>query len=677
MNCQCTNQEPPFFCPRYQREMGPELHAICQGTFLAEQRDQYVANWEKVRDGQIKPKPAAKQPARLTLPCPHRLAPTRTVNCPQCQGGPKTVYGCELQGECVPIGNDKTRRAKITDCSRCDHLPENVEATPVPELSVTMAVFDDYAGAWMTIMDLLMNHEDGTDDLSGVEIVVGDNNPDSSEGEQLRKVCLNTEGVRYFAIRDVTGSSLPKDRVIRQARGNAVLQLDSHVILPAGTIARLKQHYRDHPETTDLITGPILHRPGQVNDTHQTLQWRGGNLGVWANHPPAKQATGEPFEVPQNGTGLFSFRREAWLGYHPSFHGYGGNESYLYEKWRRHGRKTICLPWLRWLHRFGHPGGTKYANRWAEKCRNYLITLDALGWDRQPMLDHYKKAWGSPKKLAACVAAYEAEFPLATCVLRPKEDTTREAVQEAIQSFLLQEWPRKELQIVSGEEIELPDPRMKVVSEPSGQWQIPWQPGTHHALELQTKMKAALGHAFRERLPTYQDTIKEWKKAGGDTSGAVPRKLWLLIASCLEPGMKTLEFGSGVSTWLFDRAGCDHLAIESSRRWANRVNQGRRRGADVLIRRLETSGNHPPFYDWQPAADGKPYDVILVDGPKGEGNREGVLSVIDRVSDDRTVIFVDDLHRPGEAQLAQGLRVRTGKKLTVHADGQRKFGVLV
>lgn len=651
--------------------MHPEIHQICQGLLSPEQRDFYISTWERMRDGKTGAVNTPQEAVRDLTPCPHRLAELRTIECKPCQGGPQPVYGCELFSECVQRPNTKTRSQKIKGCTTCEHLPENLNDEPVPELSITMACHDDYPGVWMTIMDLLMHH---ADDMEGVEIVVGDNNPDSEQGKLTRKFCIGTEGVRYFPIRDVQGSSLPKDRVIRQARGTAVLHLDCHVLLEPGVVGRLKQHYRDQPETTELITGPILHRPGIVNDTHQVLTWRGGNLGIWAKHSPATKADGELFEIPQNGTGLFSFRRSTWLGYHPSFIGYGGNESYLYEQWRRHGRHTVCYPWLRWLHRFGHPGGPSYPNPWANKCRNYLITLDALGWNRQPMLDHYAKAWGSPTKLAACVASYEAEFPLATCVLEPNEKTTVEEMQAAIRSFTLQQWPRKELQIVSEQSIPLDDPRLRVVSEPNSQWQVPWKPGDHPDHELQLKMKAS-GHAYRERQPLYQDTIAEWKKAGGNTSGSIPRKLWLLIASCLEPGMRTLEFGSGVSTWLFDRSGCDHVAIEANVKWRNRVARGLRRSAQIELCDLVNRGEHPPFYNWN--YSGEPFDVVLIDGPVGEGNRAGVLSVIDSVADHRTVIFVDDLHRPGESLLATWLATRTGKQLREHEDGKRKFGVLV
>jgi hypothetical protein len=60
------------------------------------------------------------------------------------------------------------------------------------------------------------------------------------------------------------------------------------------------------------------------------------------------------------GLGVFSCRKAAWLGFNPAFRGFGGEEGYIHEKFRQAGARTLCLPFLRWGHRFGRPAGVPY-----------------------------------------------------------------------------------------------------------------------------------------------------------------------------------------------------------------------------------------------------------------------------------------------------------------------------
>jgi hypothetical protein len=91
------------------------------------------------------------------------------------------------------------------------------------------------------------------------------------------------------------------------------------------------------------------------------------------------QYTGEPFEIGAMGLGLFTCRKDAWLGFNENFRGFGGEEWYIHEKFRKAGRKCWCLPWLGWPHRFGRSGGPKYRLDVHDKVRNYVIGHNELG----------------------------------------------------------------------------------------------------------------------------------------------------------------------------------------------------------------------------------------------------------------------------------------------------------
>jgi hypothetical protein len=89
------------------------------------------------------------------------------------------------------------------------------------------------------------------------------------------------------------------------------------------------------------------------------------------------------------GLGLFACRKAAWPGFNRKFRGFGGEEGYIHEKFRRQGGRVLCLPFLRWAHRFDRPSGTRYENRWEDRIRNYLIGWHELGMDSQATLEHF------------------------------------------------------------------------------------------------------------------------------------------------------------------------------------------------------------------------------------------------------------------------------------------------
>jgi hypothetical protein len=72
-----------------------------------------------------------------------------------------------------------------------------------------------------------------------------------------------------------------------------------------------------------------------------------------------------------------------------------GEEGDIHEKVRRRGGRILCLPFLRWLHRFGRPGGLSYVNRWEDRMRNYLIGFNELGIGTAEMEAHFAELLGA------------------------------------------------------------------------------------------------------------------------------------------------------------------------------------------------------------------------------------------------------------------------------------------
>src|SRR6187402_44954 len=104
-----------------------------------------------------------------------------------------------------------------------------------PSLTIGMAVFDDFNGVYFSIQALRAYH-----DLSDVEIVLIDNNPGSEEG-LLTAAYLGSKGperaVRYVPMMEATGTTQPRERVFREATGDVVVCMDSHVMLMPGAVA--------------------------------------------------------------------------------------------------------------------------------------------------------------------------------------------------------------------------------------------------------------------------------------------------------------------------------------------------------------------------------------------------------------------------------------------------------
>lgn len=282
-------------------------------------------------------------------------------------------------------------------------LPARPAAVPLvrasPELTIGMATYDDFDGVYFTLQALRLYH-----DLDNTELLVVDN----YGCDHTRDLVRGWLGGTYLRATDAVGTAVAKDLVFATANGAAVLCCDSHVLFPPGVIARLKRFHRDRPDCADLLQGPLVYDDGELISTHFDPVWRDKMWGVWATDARGRDPDGEPFEIPMQGLGVFSCRTDAWPGFHPGFRGFGGEEGYIHEKFRQAGHCCLCLPWLRWMHRFGRPRGVPYPLTVEDKLRNYLLGHADLGLDPAPVLDHF--AGYLPADRIAVVAAQAAGY---------------------------------------------------------------------------------------------------------------------------------------------------------------------------------------------------------------------------------------------------------------------------
>ena len=253
------------------------------------------------------------------------------------------------------------------------------------KLIIGMAAYDDYDGVYFTLQALRMYHPEIVEDT---EFVVIDNNPEGACAGPMKALEHHTPNYRYVPCNDRTGTVV-RDLVFEEASGKLVLCIDCQIFVVPGALKQLLDYFDRDPRTNDLLQGPLIYDDLDTFSTHFETAWREGMFGQWLSDDRGKNADAAPFDIPMQGLGLFACRRDAWPGFNPRFRGFGGEEGYIHEKIRRAGGRTLCLPFLRWMHRFNRPLGVPYTNTWDDRIRNYMIGFTELGWDLGPLKDHF------------------------------------------------------------------------------------------------------------------------------------------------------------------------------------------------------------------------------------------------------------------------------------------------
>jgi glycosyltransferase involved in cell wall biosynthesis len=248
-------------------------------------------------------------------------------------------------------------------------------------LTIGMATYDDFDGVYFTVQALNLYQ-----DVSKCEIIVVDNYG-CKETENFIKGWVHN--ARYILDSSIQGTAYPRNQIFKYATSKYVLCIDSHVLLFPGVIENLLSYYKLNPGCPDLLHGPMYYDDLTTNSTQMNPVWRSEMLGVWAYDPKVKE--GVPFDIPMHGLGVFSCKKDQWLGFNPLFRGFGGEEGYIHEKYRQHGRRCLCLPWLGWVHRFGRPKGVTYRLVLEDKIKNYIFGHLELGKDLKEIYHHFKK----------------------------------------------------------------------------------------------------------------------------------------------------------------------------------------------------------------------------------------------------------------------------------------------
>jgi hypothetical protein len=280
---------------------------------------------------------------------------------------------------------------KVAESPKRFPIPAATPRKAPKKLTIGMATYDDYDGVYFTLQALRMYHPEIAYD---VEFLVVDNHPDGPCAEPLKGLENHIANYRYVPLKHRRGTAV-RDAVFQEAGGDFVLCIDCHVFIAHRGVRRLLDYFEAHPETPDLLQGPLVSDDlDRLVASHMRPEWRDGFFGTWQHDDRARDPDGAPFEIPMQGLGLFACRRAAWPGFNPAFRGFGGEEGYIHEKFRRAGGRTLCLPFLRWLHRFNRPMGCPYANVWDDRVHNYLVGFREVGLPTDGVVEHFRAFLG-------------------------------------------------------------------------------------------------------------------------------------------------------------------------------------------------------------------------------------------------------------------------------------------
>lgn len=253
-------------------------------------------------------------------------------------------------------------------------------------LTISMATHSDYDGVFFTIQSLRIyqNLPEGT------EFIVLDNNSDSDHGRQVKHFSRSVPNMRVIDVTD-RQSSFVKYDIFEHAKGRIILGLDCHVLLQPGFIDAMMGYWSQH-DTPDLLTGPLWY--DDLKHTSEQLDpvWRGHDFGIWGNNKEG-MASGQPFEIPAQGMGCFSFLRSHAPIISRAFNGFGAEEWYMAEKTRQNGGKVICHPGMKWNHRFDWPKRTFPINLRDKVMNYYTGWLSVYGSLDHPQMKAMTEHW--------------------------------------------------------------------------------------------------------------------------------------------------------------------------------------------------------------------------------------------------------------------------------------------
>jgi hypothetical protein len=153
-----------------------------------------------------------------------------------------------------------------------------------PKLTIGMACFEDFAGVWPTVQSLRMQFGPLLRQLEA-ELIIVDNNPTGRDAKMLQDfrgwIHGDFKSARYIPLLHPVGTAAPRDMVFREAVGEWVLCIDSHILLFAEALPSLVSYMAAHPRSSDLLAGPMVYDDLFNYSDHFRDIWHTEMWGRW------------------------------------------------------------------------------------------------------------------------------------------------------------------------------------------------------------------------------------------------------------------------------------------------------------------------------------------------------------------------------------------------------------
>jgi len=254
------------------------------------------------------------------------------------------------------------------------------------KLTIGMCVYNDYDGVYFTLQSLRLHHSEV---MSNVEFVIVNNSKDQDQANALKALVSHIkQPIQYIEFTEYESTSV-RNKIFEVANTPYVLVLDCHVLLHSNAVKRLIEFFDSGKDEGNLLHGPMLFDGLDAMYSSFSTVWSNGMQGQWVAEKERTSLDSEPFEIEAQGLGLFACRKDSWLGFCNYFRGFGGEEVYIHKKYKLYGKKTLCLPFLRWLHRFTRLKSPGYPNTWSGRYRNYILGRLDLGLPFDDVDEHF------------------------------------------------------------------------------------------------------------------------------------------------------------------------------------------------------------------------------------------------------------------------------------------------
>ena len=256
------------------------------------------------------------------------------------------------------------------------------------KLTIGLATFDDFDGLYFTIQAIRLNCKDL---LDRIEWVIIDNNPAGSHGKCIREFMRwIKEPIQYLPYTKKQSTTV-RNKIFDLSETEYTISVDCHVLFEPDSLRKLIEYFDNDLDNGNLLQGPLIYDDLESYSTHFDEKWGDCMWGQWGQDERGSDANKTPFEVKSQGLGIFACRTKDWLRFNENFVGFGGEEGYIHEKYRQAGKTTMCLPFLRWAHRFYRPNPIPYPNNTADRFENYVIGFTELGLDLTECIEHFSQ----------------------------------------------------------------------------------------------------------------------------------------------------------------------------------------------------------------------------------------------------------------------------------------------